>query len=736
MSTRTVEELRTALKSACDANDTAGIEQCLHELNLIGTWEARAIAAETKGLVDVQHGNFTGALEQYQRSLAIYEEVGDKKGIAMLNSSIGRAYNALYNFPLALDHLMRAVALHEELGDRLWVAHDRTGIASVHAQTGDHAAAMEALHASAAFFEEIGHKGKMASTFRQIGVLLTDFGDFSSALEFLHRSHALAEDVGDRRELIRILNSTGVVYGSTSDYPSALEYFHRSLGLVKEIGDFYGEAFATSNLGNVERAVGNYPAALEYYHQALARYEQVGNRGGVARSLMNIGLVHEKTGDYPAALEFFHKSLHLHEELGHRSGVAVVTSNIGNIYKHGGNFSEALGHYERALEELNELGEMVNTAVAMSSITEMLIDMGRVDEARTTLINLDAIPLDVPNVQVAREILRARLHVIDGELPSAAIALGLAREIATQTQQRPELATVHKQLRDLCQKTNDFAGYIEHNNEYTRITEEINGKDTATKLAMQAKQREIDAREKEHQQHMAVLHSTLPKHIADRVARGEVVNDTFDNAAVLFLDVVGFTTHSSELDAGEVVSLLQNIFTTFDAICAEHNVMKIKTIGDSYMAVAFPSEHHIEDLAAVALAMQTSEFTWPHAGERVMFRIGLHCGPVVAGVLGTERMQYDVWGDTVNVASRMESAGEPGKVHVSEAFADNLKSNQESRIKNPILESHEVPLVTRHSSLVTSSESLVTIERGSFDIKGKGMMKTYWLEQDSNSVTP
>jgi class 3 adenylate cyclase len=177
------------------------------------------------------------------------------------------------------------------------------------------------------------------------------------------------------------------------------------------------------------------------------------------------------------------------------------------------------------------------------------------------------------------------------------------------------------------------------------------------------------------------------------------------------LDIVGFTTHTSELDASVVVYLLQNIFTTFDAICAKHDVMKIKTIGDSYMAVAFGTANQIANseqrIANTAVAMMSSTFTWPHTGERVMFRIGLHCGPVVAGVLGTERMQYDVWGDTVNVASRMESTSEPGRIHVSSSFALAVKGEMTKG---------------------RTGHALTIRERGTMEIKGKGMMKTYWLE--------
>jgi class 3 adenylate cyclase len=265
-----------------------------------------------------------------------------------------------------------------------------------------------------------------------------------------------------------------------------------------------------------------------------------------------------------------------------------------------------------------------------------------------------------------------------------------------------EQAELHQLLRDLCEPLNDLAGYIEHNKGFTRITAEINGKDTTISLAMQEKQREIEEVQREHQQYMNVLHATLPRHIADRVAQGERVNDYHEDTAVLFLDIVSFTTHSTQLDASSVVDLLQRVFTTFDAICAHFNVMKVKTIGDAYMAIAHPESRHVSNLASAAHAMITSSFTWPNTNERVQFRIGMHIGPVIAGVLGTERLQYDVWGDTVNVASRMESHGEAGRIHVSEAIANAL---------TPYL-----------------PDSITLRQRGVIDVKGKGPMTTYWLE--------
>jgi len=185
---------------------------------------------------------------------------------------------------------------------------------------------------------------------------------------------------------------------------------------------------------------------------------------------------------------------------------------------------------------------------------------------------------------------RATLQERGLELEEAKATLLRALETAREHNLSFMLADIHLRIRELCRKTNDFAGYIEHNNEHTRITNEINGKDTAAKLAMQEKQREIDAERKEHEKLLAVLHSTLPKHIAERVARGEVVNDHYDRAAVLFLDIVGFTTISDRLTSGQVVQLLEQVFSALDAVCKRHDVVKIKTIGDSYMAVAFSRE--------------------------------------------------------------------------------------------------------------------------------------------------
>jgi adenylate cyclase len=604
---------------------------------------------------------------------------------------------------------------------------------------GDYPAALAHYHQAISLHTEHHNTIGLARVTGNIGTVFMVTGDYPTSLEYYDRAMSLYEEIGDLDGVARVEGNVGNVYCSMGNFPAALEHMHHALALNIEIGQQGGVANDLCNLGNVHGSTGDFPAALEHYHRAQAILEEVGDRLGIANVTGNIGIVHMHTGNYAAAIDDYHRAISFHSELGNRSGVANVTSNLGSVYFMRGDYPAALEKFRDACSMYTELGITSGIATATGNMLETHLAMNALADALALLETLDAMPLRDPEFLIIRENGRALLMQKSERIDEAVTVVRGILSTALEHGLRMQAAEAHKQLRDLAQQRNDFAGYIEHNNEYTRITEEINGKDTATKLAMQAKQREIDAKDREHQKHLAVLHSTLPKHVADRVARGEVVNDHFESASVIFLDIVGFTALSSDMSSQEVITLLEDVFTQCDAICAKHGVTKIKTIGDSYMCVAFDSVTNAAlcalDMSRIRISHEVSHAVShevPDVSHEVEFRIGIHCGPVTAGVIGKERMQYDVWGDTVNVASRMESSGEAGRVHVSEAFANNLKINQESRIKNPISESHEVSLVTGHSSLVTSLMSLVTIERGSMDIKGKGLMRTYWLETTSS----
>lgn len=200
----------------------------------------------------------------------------------------------------------------------------------------------------------------------------------------------------------------------------------------------------------------------------------------------------------------------------------------------------------------------------------------------------------------------------------------------------------------------------------------------------------------------ALLLNVLPESIAERLKSGEeTIADRHDEVTIVFADIVGFTPMAGGRTAEEIVDLLDGLVAEFDRLVDAHKLEKIRTAGDGYMAVAGapePSSDHVARAADLALDMLETAHRYDNTdGDRVELRVGIDCGRVIAGVIGLKKFTYDVWGDPVNTASRMESHGIPGKIQVTDRVHDWLQG------------SHRFE------------------ERGLIDVKGKGQMRTFFL---------
>jgi class 3 adenylate cyclase len=203
----------------------------------------------------------------------------------------------------------------------------------------------------------------------------------------------------------------------------------------------------------------------------------------------------------------------------------------------------------------------------------------------------------------------------------------------------------------------------------------------------------------EQQRSERLLHNVLPAPIAARLKAGEEpIADAFAEVTVLFADIVDFTPHSARLSPQQVVQTLNDLFSAFDQLARRHGLEKIKTIGDAYMVaggLADPRPDHAQAVAEMALAMrqEATKRTDP-SGQPLQVRIGLDTGPVVAGVIGTAKFSYDLWGDTVNTASRMESQGLPGCIQVTERTWKRLGDGYRFERRGPIQVKGKGKLVT------------------------------------------
>ncbi|WP_373537530.1 adenylate/guanylate cyclase domain-containing protein [Microcoleus sp.] len=273
-----------------------------------------------------------------------------------------------------------------------------------------------------------------------------------------------------------------------------------------------------------------------------------------------------------------------------------------------------------------------------------------------------------------------------------AFDVGAVDYITKPFQDKEVLARVANQLiiqnqqRLLQEQTKQLEGCVE------QLQNEIKDRQTV-ELALRLAQNKSDH----------LLLNILPAAIVENLKKGEgYAAERFESATVLFADIVDFTSLAARISPLELVNFLNKIFSKFDELTEKHGLEKIKTIGDAYMVAGglpVPMADHVGAIANMALDMQDAIADFKtDTGEPIQIRIGISTGPVVAGVIGTKKFIYDLWGDTVNVASRMECQGLPGYIQVTSAVCEQLK------------------------------ERYVLEERGAIAVKGKGELIVYWLK--------
>ena len=542
-------------------------------------------------------------------------------------------------------------------------------------------------------------------------------GFSAEALEHLDCAINEYQQLNDKPCEAGALANSGLAMLNIGDFPDALKRFNRAMSLFEDMGNHAFVASITGNIGGVYYRTGNYPEALDHFHRALHIHQANGNTSGEGTGLGNIGMVYHSMKEYDTAIEFYRKSMDIDIALHNRNGEAMSLGNIGMIYRLRGQYNDAIECFHKATDISESVGAEAHVALLLGELASLHIELKDTVLATSVMSKQNTLNLDNPAVRAQQHENHAALAELEDDLVNAAIHLREALNIAEHSDLRPQTAMFHIKLRDLAKKQGDFEAYIHHNEEHQRINNEVQGQDTARRLAMIEAKKVLDAERAEKEKHRELLYSTLPKSVADRMIRGEqVTGDHFEHACILFTDIVGFTSHSSLMQPGDVVTMLAAMFAAFDKLCEEHDVMKVKTIGDSYMCFKGDADAttNASSMAALALALKGACGTWSD-GSPVQIRLGIHIGTATAGVIGTQRLQYDVWGDTVNVASRLESTSEPERIHVSQAFYEVLNTSTQHQLDTSTSDAPKPPIPTFTS-------------RGMTDLKGKGEMNTWFIE--------
>lgn len=573
---------------------------------------------------------------------------------------------------------------------------------------------------------QINYKKGQAYALKNIGISYYYKGDYLSVFEYWTQSLQTFEAIHDTIGISNMLNNLGGIYLSQGSNAKALKYYLRSLSYAEKIKDPFRITSVLPNIGGVYGDIQEYDKALKYFNQ-MEEYLPVVNSSQITTFyLMGKGEVYRKMENFDKALEFYLEALPLNEV---NDNYAHILTMLGRIESNKGNQNKSIEYLDLAYQTAKDRGqqwELIQSLLALGNVYQK----SNYSKALEAYEEAELLAKETEPNKALRDIYLglSKTYAAKGDFRNAFKhqELYLAQKDSLFNLETDDKIRGLQFDFDLLKKEDEI-GLLEKEAEIQEMKEKrqknviwITGifLFLLAMLALSLYRRYIFSKEtnliieKEKNRSEGLLLNILPEDTAKELKEyGKVKAKRFESVTVLFTDFVGFTSYAKNLSPEELVNSVDFYFSKFDQIMEKHGVEKIKTIGDAYMGVGGlpdPDEKHV--FHVVEAAFEVMEFINKiknsinkeyHAFE---IRIGINTGPIVAGVVGTKKFAYDIWGDTVNVASRMESSSIEGKINVSEHTYELIKDYYECDY------------------------------RGEIEVKNKGMMKMYFVNGKKKEV--
>ena len=581
--------------------------------------------------------------------------------------------------PKAMDLAQEVLQKSEELDFKKGIGGALQALGTISVNIGDYDSALKYFKRSLDLREEFGIPTDVAASYLNMGQAFEGQGNYAEALNVYLKAKRIYETADSPRNLAGCALNIGILYAKQGKNEEGLAYFEEALEGFQNIGFEPGIAFSYTNIGSVSSAMGLEDKAIKYDSLSLMLNTKQGNRMGIANGYNNLAYDYEIKNDFQEAERFYRLALSLNEEMGDLGAKTMNYFNLGALYAKLKQYDKAEMLYDSSLTLALETGSYHDISDNYQSLASL--DSVRGDYAGA-----------LANYQKyisARDTIQNQAQTRKFTQVSMQYEFDKKEEAAFQAQARKdELATIEARKQRMIK--NGFGGgfvivVIFASVFFFQRNKIKKGKKLSDDLLL----------------------NILPAETAEELkANGYAVAKSFDHATVLFTDFKNFTELSENLSPEELVSEINYCYSAFDRILMKNGVEKIKTIGDSYMcAGGLPTTNKTTAVDVVNVALEIREFMLIEKKKREAvgksyfeIRIGCNTGRVVAGIVGIKKYAYDIWGDTVNIASRMESSGEPGKVNISESTYKLVQSNFDCSY------------------------------RGKIEAKGKGMIDMYFVE--------
>ena len=564
-----------------------------------------------------------------RQAYTLAKKVNFKTGAAYALKNMGSAYYLQGNYKQTLNHWQRSLQIFRSINDKLGEANLLSNLGAVYFNQGDDVKALDLHLKSLKVSEQIGNKLRIATSLINIGALY---------------------------------------YRKPATHNTALKYYKRALPLTEEIGDKNAYGTAAVNLGEIYLENGRDTLALFYFKKSLKAFEGTPN---VPYTLNNMAKVFQKRKDYKSAFDYHNQALKTAETYNAQPDITESLLGLANTFAKQGKNGQAIPLYQKAeaiSKETNLQYELKNAYEGLASSYAKIFNykeaykyQNLLTASKDSLYNVET-DKKLSGLQFDFEIQKKQSE-IDILIKNRALQqLELKRQQMTQNSLMVGLILVF------------IIAFILFRN-------------------YQIKSRTNKLLDKQKAEIQLLLSNMLPEVVAKELQNdGFATPRYYDSVSVLFSDFKNFTQMADALSPQEVVFELNSCFMAFDDIIEKHGLEKIKTIGDAYMcAGGVPAIDEMHPMKIIRASLEIRKFMRDRNDKKLSegqtlweLRIGIHTGPIVAGVVGRKKYAYDIWGSTVNTASRMESNGEPGKVNISAATYDLIKDRYQCTYRGKI----------------------------------------------------
>ena len=568
--------------------------------------------------------------------------------------------------------------------------------------------------------DKLDYKKGVSQAFKDVGIGHYFQGEYMVAIEYWQLSLEAYESIGNYEGVANLQSNIGAVYSVIGDEARAIEYYLKSLRTSEEINNPNRIATALQNIGAIySLKPTTYARAKEYYWRALPYGKESGNNTTLGNILSNLGEIHFRTNDYDSALYYFKESLVPNKGT---SALSYSLTYMGRIYADRDDFQEAIRLHDEAISSAEDLNAKLELSIALIGLASTYMKQGYPTRAIEKLEDAQQIAKDIGSLDQIKE-------SYEGLSDAYALAADFQNAYRYEVLFADLKDTIYSETTDEKIKGLQFSYELDKKQSELELKESEIEKANILRNFLIAgaiflviiiagvtyqywftrKSNKIIAKEKERSENL--LLNILPAETAEELKEnGTAKARMYDMVSILFTDFKGFTSIAAQLSPEELVREIDNCYKHFDEIITNHGIEKIKTIGDAYMAAGgLPKTNktHPEDTIKAALEIREFMLQLQKKNEQegkpyFEIRIGIHTGPVVSGIVGIKKFAYDIWGDTVNIAARMESNSEPGKINISESTYKLIGDKYKCEY------------------------------RGEIEAKNRGMLKMYFVEsQDS-----